>query len=36
MDVLTAEGRKTSLLNLDQTKLLELGSPKLLYLWHAY
>ncbi len=36
MDILTAEGRKTSLLSLDQTKLLELGSPKVLYLWHAY
>ncbi len=36
MDVLTAESRKTSLLSLDHTKLLELGSPKVLYLWHAY
>ncbi|MGE5296687.1 MAG: signal peptide peptidase SppA, partial [Solirubrobacterales bacterium] len=37
MDVLMAESKtSTSLLRLDQTKLLELGSPQVLYLWHAF
>ena len=36
MDLLTAESRKTSLLHLDRTKLFELGTPQVLYLWHGY
>lgn len=36
LDILTAEGRKTSLLHLDRTKLFELGTPQVLYLWNAY
>jgi protease IV len=37
MDFLTAESRnKTNLLHLDQTKLFELGTPKVMYLWHGY
>jgi protease-4 len=35
-DVLTAESRKTSLLHIDRTKLFELGTPQVLYLWHGY
>jgi len=36
MNILTAEGRKTSLLNLDRNKLFELATPQVLYLWNAY
>jgi protease IV len=37
MDFLTAESRnKTNLLHLDQTRLFELGTPKVMYLWHGY
>jgi protease IV len=36
MNLLTAEGRKTSLLNLDRNKLFELATPQVLYLWNAY
>lgn len=36
MDLLTAESAKTSLLHLDRTKLFELGTPQVLYLWHGY
>ncbi len=31
-----AEGRNTSLLHLDRTKLFELSTPQVLYLWNAY
>jgi len=36
MDFLTAQGKKTSLLQLDRTKLFELCTPQVLYLWNAY
>ena len=36
MDILTAQGKKTNLLQLDRTKLFELCTPQVLYLWNAY
>ncbi len=36
MDILTAQGKKTSLLPLDRAKLFELCTPQILYLWNAY
>lgn len=36
MDLLLAQGKKTSILPLDRAKLFELCTPQVLYLWNAY
>lgn len=36
MDLLTAQSKKTNLLHIDRTKLFELATPQVLYLWNAY
>jgi len=36
MDLLMAQGKKTSILPLDRAKLFELCTPQVLYLWNAY
>jgi len=36
LSLLTAQSRKTGLLQLDRTKLFELSTPQVLYLWNAY
>lgn len=36
LSLLLAEGRKTSLLNLDRAKLFDLTTPQVMYLWNGY
>jgi len=36
LGLLTAQSKKTSLLQLDRTRLFELCTPQILYLWNAY
>jgi protease-4 len=36
LGMLSAKTQTPSILRLDRTKLLELGTPQVMYLWHAY